>query len=112
MVKLEERKSEYLSGNNSKTGEIVTILDSGTAVKGQWGDGYKFQVERNKEKLSYTPNSTAMEVFKTAWGLETDQWIGKQFKCIVEEATKLGKPANKLFAEVVKSAQVEEEEVQ
>lgn len=75
---------DYLNYEATKDGDIVTILDEGRVEYNELlkKDMFNITVELNKKRKTYSPNNKHGKALQDAFGLDTKQWIGKQFTII------------------------------
>jgi len=76
-----EIKDRYLNVDNCADNDLITILDSGTEDKNQWGKvKYNFKASNGSYELIYTPDFMAIKELTKAFGRQTDSWVNKQFR--------------------------------
>lgn len=80
-----EIEDKYLTGENTQENDIITFVDGGVQAvikdfKGNEKKVYNFKVNNGRYELIYTPNLSALKVFKKAWGTNSDNWINKMFQ--------------------------------
>jgi hypothetical protein len=73
----------FLNSDNCKDKEVITIIGKPTVedVEGQFGNYTKtnIQVEFDGKKKIYSPSNESGIRMVSSWGVEMDQWVGKQF---------------------------------
>ena len=108
---------EFFSGNflkaeDCKGGEICKILDEGEIVELTNPEGkvktvmnFQIKVIEGSEKLAkeaektFTPNKTNGNILVEAFGEETRNWIGKEFKIVMGKTTVFGKVKDTIIIE-------------
>lgn len=75
---------DFLNYDGTQDGDIITILDEG---KVEYNESLKKElfnigVEHNGKNKIYSPNNTAGRLLQEAFGMDTKEWIGKQFKIL------------------------------
>jgi len=77
---------DFLNYEGTKDGDIVTILDEGRVEYNDnpkiMRDMFNITVEHNQKKKTYSPNNKAGKTLQDAFGMDTKDWIGKQFQII------------------------------
>jgi len=96
--------SSFLKADNCKTGNIVEILDEGNiqTIKTPEGTEKKvlnLTVKHEGEEKTFTPNRTNGKQLEDAWGKDTKNWKGKQFKIELCKAMIFGKSQNTIMVE-------------
>lgn len=92
MVRIDEfiKMGRFLTPNDVKTGDTITIIDEGTYVPAdQSGFGrpafrIRVKLPSGEEKL-WSINRTTANRFSNTWGVETSTWVGKKVKIEVVE---------------------------
>jgi hypothetical protein len=74
-----------------KNGDIVKILDSGNTEQGQWGEqkNFKIKTRNGEKKLAFNQNT--INVLAEEFGVETEEWVGKDVKVILKKDVIAGK---------------------
>ena len=67
-------------GEDIKDGDIITILDGGTILAGDFGDRHVFKIKTGNGEKILSFNQTSMNNLIDALGDETDKWAGKEVK--------------------------------
>jgi hypothetical protein len=75
---------DFLNYEATKDGDIVTILSEGRV---EYNETLKkelcnIEVEHNQKKKTYSPNNTAGLSLQVAFGMDSKNWIGKQFEIL------------------------------
>jgi hypothetical protein len=75
---------EYLNYESTQDGDIVTIIGKGKVEFNETlkKDLFNVEVELNGKKKIYSPNNTAGRVLQEAFGMDCDDWVGKQFEVL------------------------------
>lgn len=68
-------------GDDIRDGDIVTILDGGQVVTGDYGDSHVFKINTRNGEKNLTFNQTSINNLVDEFGDETSTWAGKQVKC-------------------------------
>ncbi len=74
-----------------KDGDIVTILDSGTVVQGQFGEQNVFKIKTRNGEKALALNQASANNLIGAFGEDTDSWEGKEVKVWTLKAMVAGK---------------------
>ncbi|MBA7553910.1 hypothetical protein ES705_46514 [subsurface metagenome] len=100
---------EFFSGNflkaeDCKGGEVCKILDEGeitelTNPEGKVKTVMNFQIKIGDQEKTFTPNKTNGNVLVEAFGEETGNWIGKEFKIALAKVSVFGKVKNSIVVE-------------
>lgn len=80
--------SKYLKADNVKDDDVLRFIDSGIIIDKEFKkDGksdikpvLEITVEINGETKTYSPNGTTVGLLSTAWGGDTEGWVGKKGK--------------------------------
>jgi hypothetical protein len=76
--------SQFLRGEDVKSGDIATILDEGEFLdETQTGFGraaFRIKVRLGSEEKLWTVNRTSLNNLKKAFGEDTSLWIGKKVR--------------------------------
>ena len=67
-------------GVDIKDGDLVTVLDTGTIVTGDYGDRHVFKIKTVNGEKVLTFNQTSLNNIIDGYGDETETWVGKQVK--------------------------------
>lgn len=68
-------------GEDIKDGDIVTVLNEGKKVAGEWGDRDVFLVKLvNGEEKNINFNQTSINNMVDAFGENATNWVGKEVK--------------------------------
>tara|TARA_Y100000034_G_scaffold88834_1_gene106705 strand:- start:1012 stop:1443 length:432 start_codon:yes stop_codon:yes gene_type:complete len=82
-------------GVDIKDQDVITILDEGQTVVGEYGDRDVFQVElASGEKKNLSFNQTSVNNLVDGLGDESTTWVGKKIKAWVIRALVSGKMRN------------------
>jgi len=75
---------DYLNYDGTKDNDIVTILSEGKVEHSEIlkKDLFNIEVEVDKKKKTYSPSNKAGQALQEAFGLDTKEWIGKQFQVL------------------------------
>ena len=76
----------FTNERNCKEGDIGTVLTEGAVEEKEnlQGDKYiqlTFKVEINKKELEHSPRTKEGQKLQDAWGIDSKDWVGKQFTC-------------------------------
>lgn len=85
MKKYEE--GEYLSADivEQSTSKTIVFLNSGEEKShAEYGTRAQFLVELDYKKKLYKPNRKSVGAMNTAWGTDSNLWVGKRAKVHVE----------------------------
>ena len=84
-----KRKSKFVvPDQDAKSGDHITILDEGE--EGEWGYVFKVSTPAGEEK-QLRLNGTSLKNLINAWGDETEKWVGKSAKVIINTSFAFGK---------------------
>lgn len=90
---------DFLNYDGTNDGDIVTIKDEGKVEYNETlkKDMFNIQVEVNGKTKTYSPNNKSGKALQEAFGMDSKNWIGKQFQIIHVDKKMLIKPlkANK-----------------
>ena len=78
-------------GEDIKDGDLITILDEGQVVTGDYGDRMVFKVETLNGPKNLSFNQKSMNNLIDAFGDDTVVWIGKKVKIWMIRALVSGK---------------------
>jgi hypothetical protein len=67
-------------------GDIITILDSGQIVEGEFGERYVFSISTKNGERNMSFNKTTMNNLSKAFGDETETWKKQLAKVYVDKA--------------------------
>lgn len=75
---------DFLNYEGTQDGDIVTILSEGRVEHNETlkKDMFNIDVEHNQKKKIYSPNNTAGRALQEAFGMDTKDWVGKQFEIL------------------------------
>ena len=74
-----------------KDGDIVKILDSGTEEEGQWGKQKNFKIKTRNGEKKLTFNQATINVLAEEFGTETEEWVSKDVKVLIDKKVIAGK---------------------
>jgi len=68
-----------------KTGDVITILDSGEVEQGNYGEQlvFKIKTRNGDKKLSF--NQSTVNVLITEFGEDTEKWIDKEVNVLLQK---------------------------
>ena len=72
-------------------GDIVTILNEGKVVPGEFGDRNVFEIKTKNGNKSSSFNQTTMNYLIDAFGDETKEWVAKEIKVWIVKSNVAGK---------------------
>ena len=85
-------------GEDIKDGDIITILDGGTVVQGQFGEQKTFLVKVvSGEDMLLSLNQTSENNLIDVFGDESENWVNKQVKAFVMPQMVKGKRSLVLY---------------
>ena len=98
MVKLNEG-GKYLKTAEVNTGEFLEFLSEGEWIENtryKYPDGnprvdFIVKIKHNEEEKSFRVNKTNRDILIQAWGVETQDWVGKKAKIEIETVLAGGK---------------------
>ena len=75
---------DFLNYESTKDGDIVTILDEGKMEDNEILKKKLFNigVEHNQKQKIYSPSIKAGRSLQEAFGMDSKNWIGKQFEVL------------------------------
>lgn len=75
---------DFLNYDGTQDGDIVTILSEGKVSYNEQlkKDMFDLSVEVNGKKKTYSPSNKAGQMLQGAFGMDTKNWIGKQFQIL------------------------------
>ena len=75
---------DFLNYDGTQDGDIATILDEGKYEYSETlkKDMFNMNVECNGKKKIYSPTNKAGKALQDAFGVDTKNWIGKQFQIL------------------------------
>ena len=74
-----------------KDGDILTILDEGKIIVGQYGEQHVFKVKTRNGEKGLTFNQKSVNNLIDAFGTDSVEWVGKEVKAWVLKAMVSGK---------------------
>lgn len=74
-----------------KDGDIITILDSGNTVTGEYGDQFVLKIKTRNGEKNMAINQTSDNNLVDAFGDESENWVGKEVKVWIIKAIVSGK---------------------
>src|SRR3990167_3397080 len=85
-------QGEYAKkGEDIKDGDLVTVLDEGQNVTGDYGDRMVFKIETKNGPKNLSFNQKSMNNLIDSLGDDTVNWIGKKVKITMVRAMVSGK---------------------
>ena len=78
---LTDFSGDYLNYDGTNDGDIVTIMDEGKVEYNEIlkKDMFNIGVELNMKRKTYSPNNKAGQALQQAFGMDSKDWVGKQF---------------------------------
>ena len=75
---------DFLNYEGTADGDIVTILDEGKVEYNETlkKELFNIGVEVNGKQKTYSPNNTAGKTLQQAFGMDSKDWVGKQFEIL------------------------------
>lgn len=75
---------DFLNYEGTQDGDIVTILDEGKVEYNETlkKELFNIGVEVNGKRKTYSPNNTAGKTLQEAFGMDSKDWVGKQFEVL------------------------------
>ena len=75
---------DFLNYESTKDGDIVTILSEGKVEYNETlkKELFNINVELKGKQKTYSPNNTVGRVLQEAFGMDSKNWIGKQFEVL------------------------------
>lgn len=75
---------DFLNYESTKDGDIVEIIDSGKVEYNETlkKNMFNIHVKKNDKVMTYSPNNKSGQKLQDAFGLDTEQWIGKKFQIV------------------------------
>lgn len=80
-----------------KDGDIVTILDAGQIVQGQYGEQKAFKIKTRNDVKLISLNQVSQNNLIDEFGDESENWIDKDVKVWVIKAMVKGKMSNVVY---------------
>lgn len=74
-----------------KDGDVVTILDAGSIVMGEYGEQRVFKLNTRNGEKNFALNQTSVNNLVDAFGEESEEYIGKEVKVWLIKAMVSGK---------------------
>lgn len=74
-----------------KHGDIVTFLDGGTVVNGQYGEQHVFSIKTRNGERNVNLNQSSINVLVDEYGDESETWKGKEAKILMKKDVVAGK---------------------
>lgn len=92
------RKADYsYSGANYeadlKNGDVIRILDGGTVEVGKFGEQKNFKIKTRNGEKKLALNQATVNVLTEEFGDESELWIGKDVKVILQKKLIAGEKA-------------------
>jgi hypothetical protein len=84
-------------GEDIKDQQIITILDEGKNLEGQFGTQQVFKIHNGKGEFIMNLNQTSQNNLFDAFGEESKNWIGKEVKAWVIRAMVSNKMRNIVY---------------
>lgn len=92
VIKIIRAQGEYArKGEDIKDGDLITILDEGQNVTGDYGDRMVFKIETKNGPKNLSFNQKSMNNLIDSLGDDTVNWIGKKVKITMVRAMVSGK---------------------
>ena len=96
--KIIRAQGEYAKkGEDIKDGDLVTILDEGQMITGDYGDRMVFKIETRNGDKNLSFNQRSMNNLIDAFGDDTANWKNKQVKIWMVKAMVSGKFQNIVY---------------
>lgn len=80
MVDTNELMGNFLSIETCREGDIVEIKDEGKLGELNGHKLLNIEVSLNGKDLIYSPGIKVLKAFRTEWGTESKNWIGRKFQ--------------------------------
>jgi hypothetical protein len=85
-------------GEDFKDGDLLTILDAGQVVNGNYGEQYVFLMRMpNGDERNVTVNQTSMNRLIDGYSEDTEQWKGKRIRAWLNRENVSGKFVQVLY---------------
>lgn len=84
-------------GEDIKDGDVVTIVDEGQIISGEYGDRNVFKVETRNGKKLVSFNQTSINHLVDGFGKDTKDWIGKEASIFAIRQSVAGKLLNVFY---------------
>ena len=82
------------AGIDIKEGDLITILNGGETVAGEFGDRSVFKVKVSSGEKNLSFNQTSINNLISAYGDDTQNWVGKEVKVFIVKQMIDGKLRN------------------
>ena len=75
---------DYLNYDGTVDGNVVTILNEGAVEHNKIlnKDMFNLKVEVNTIEKTYSPSNKAGKALQEAFGMDTKDWVGRQFEIL------------------------------
>ena len=80
-----------------KNGDVVTILDEGNVVSGQYGEQYVFKLQTRNGEKNANFNQTTLNTLHDAFGKDSAEWVNKEVVCHLIKTMVSGKLQDVLY---------------
>lgn len=74
-----------------QNGDMVTILDSGSTVVGQYGEQHNHRITTKNGDRLVTLNQASINVLVDEFGADGENWVNKEVKVLTKKDTIAGK---------------------
>lgn len=97
----------FLNADTCKDGDVIEVVGEGKIEAKKDPTTQReysvlnLPVKLNGRSLTYSPNSDATRVLKTAWGMNTTSWIGKKFSVKIYPKMSFGVTKNAILPVVL-----------
>src|SRR5690349_9932817 len=82
-------------GEHIKDGDLITILDEGKVITGEYGDQTVFKIKTAKgEEMNKSFNQSSINNLIDAFGPDAANWVNKQVKVFAVKVMVTGKMRN------------------
>ena len=78
-------------GEDVKDGDIVTVLNEGEWIEGQFGQQFVVKVQTRNGEKNVNFNQTSINILHDEFGDDTAKWIGREVLIRVKKDTVAGK---------------------
>lgn len=86
------------AGEDFRVGDLLTILDEGKEIEGEWGKRSVFKIRTPKgEEKNLTFNKISCNRLIDVYGEDTAQWVGKRVKVWIERQIVGGSPKRVVY---------------
>jgi len=90
--KIVRAQGQYAKKNEDiKDSDIITILDGGQVITGEYGDRMVFKVKTRNGERNLAFNQKSLNNIIDAYGEDTESWVGKDVKVWLIRAMVSGK---------------------